>query len=506
MNKNITTSVSKTEKSIWISCLILFFSIILYSFFAEKTVNNGAGYDGLFYRDLVKNFPAILAESFSSYKVTRILPFALCYSILKFFQIEVTDTIVLNTVWLIAFLLLTVAVFYYHKLAVFCNWSLSLKITGFILLFFQFGILKYYGYYPVLTDHFIFSISIITAYYFTTRNLPVLVVLGIIASFTWPSSLLIYCLLLINTTIKEEQSIHFTKWQTRLFELVKIGFAFIPPILFVYFIRRYNLWVGRSFLHADWIFAIFKPYNFMVAVLSVAATGVYYYLIIKPVNLQFLVNFFKSFFQTTLKQILSIIILVGCVVSIKYFLTRGNQEIPFPTIEDVFRELMFKPAVSPFNFLVYHFWFLGFLVLFVIHAYRSFFNETVKLGNGYVLLIFYALIFVTGAQSRQLINMLPFFLLPVLNIIKNRSVLQVKALILLGILALVVSRFWFPIELNEHYLKEGDTAAEKYPMFIGPWISDQFYIILSITGIVIYFIWRKYIWKSISKTNNTHSS
>jgi hypothetical protein len=498
MNKNIIIPFSKTEKSIWISCLILFFSIILYSFFAEKTINNGAGYDGLFYRDLVKNFPAMLAESFSSYKATRILPFAFCYAILKFFQIEVTDTIVLNTVWLIAFLLLTVAVFYYHKLAEFCNWSLSLKITGFILLFFQFGILKYYGYYPLLTDHFIFSISIITAYYFTTKNLPILVLLGMIASFTWPSSLLIYCLLLMNTSIKEEQSIQFSKWQTRLFELVKIGFAFIPPILFVYFIRRYNLWVGRSFLHADWIFAMFRPYNFSVAVLSVAATCVYYYLIIKPVTLPFIFNFLKSFFQITVKQIISIVILVGLVLSIKYFLTRGNQEIPFPTIEDVFRELMFKPAVAPFNFLVYHFWFLGFLVLFVVHEYRYFFNETVKLGNGYVLLIFYALIFVTGAQSRQLINMMPFFLLPVIHMIRNRGEIKVQALILLGILALLVSRFWFPIELNEHYMKEGDTAAEKYSMFIGPWITDQFYIVLGIIGFVIYFIWRQYIWKPIS--------
>ena len=266
-------NTTRNEKLIWFGSILLLFVILIYNLFAEKTVNNGAGYDGVFYRDLVNNFPAVLEKGFNGYKASRIFPFALCYLFLHLLPVQVNDTIILYTVWLMAFVLLMAAVYYYHKLAVLCNWSFPIKITGFILLFYHFGILKFMGFYPILTDHFIFSISIISIYYFLKKNVPDLIILGLVASFTWPSSLVIYLLLLLNSKVDTEKPVVVSKLQSTFFELLKIGFAFIPAVLFVYFIRRYNLWVNRSFLTADWIYAMFRPFNFAVAVLSIISTA-----------------------------------------------------------------------------------------------------------------------------------------------------------------------------------------------------------------------------------------
>lgn len=487
------------------TCMFIFTGILIFTFLGEKTVNNGAGYDGLFYRGVAKNFPELLSASFSNYKATRILPFAICYYILRVLHIEATDAAVLNIVWIFIFLLLLMAMYYYNRLCVICNWSPAVKVTGFILLFFHFAITKYPGYYPLLTDHFIFSLSVISVYYFKKNNTIALIILGILSSFIWASSLLIYSLFILNNKIKDDTEFIPAQLQKKIFFLVKVGFSFLPIFIFVFLIRRYNLWVNKAFLNADWIYANFKPYNFTVALIALAATGIYYYLIIKPVNLQFIARFLKSILNTRISQVISVVILCTVVVTIKYFLTRGNKEFPYPTLEDLVKEFVFRPAVSPFNFIVYHFWFLGFIVLFILQDYKNIFREFSGIGNGYLLIMFYALIFVTAAQSRILINMVPVFILPILNLLNKRNNLNVPQLILFAVLALLVSRFWFPIELNGHYMKEGDTSIEKYPMFIGPWISDQFYIILGLLGIVFYFIWRQFIWKPISKLNTAHT-
>jgi hypothetical protein len=91
--------------------------------------------------------------------------------------------------------------------------------------------------------------------------------------------------------------------------------------------------------------------------------------------------------------------------------------------------------------------------------------------------------------------MLPFFLVALMPVLQQfiRKVIPGKWLLLFAGFSLLVSRFWFPIEVNPHFMVEGDTAAEKLPMFIGPWISDYFYIWLTIIAVVFYFIWHRWM-------------
>lgn len=505
-----TNQLEKKYNLLLRGLVTLFFGILVYTFFGEKTVNEGAGYDGLYYRDIVRNFPAMLADSFSDYKASRILPFAIAHYLLSFLDINPTDLVVLNTIWLMIFSLLLLAVIYYFKIANQLQWRKDIQAIGFIVLFFNFAILKYIGYYPILTDHFIFSITIIILYYWLRKQWLGMMLPGFAACFIWPTYSLFIPLLLLNNPVGEYNGQATGKTINLLWKLCKIGLAMLPIAIFVYLIREQNLWVDRRYLTAD-RYAIFRPYNFVISLISFAALYFYYLILLWPVSIVMLRSFLNSIFKTRLIQIVLAVIFIVTVYTVKYFLTSGNTEAPYPTLKDLLGEFTFRPAVSPFNFLVFGFWFLGFMLFFIAIYYRQLLEEFLKMGNGYFILFIYTLIFLTTAQPRYIATMLPFLLLPVLQVLHARmgnKWAEFKYVLVFAIAALLVSRFWFPIELNDHYMQDGNTFAEKYPMFIGPWISDKFYIILGSIAVILFSIWGKFIHQPMlrSSSDNIHGN
>lgn len=479
----------------WI-LIVVFFGILLFTFSQEKTVNNGAGYDGIYYRDLVRNFPEMLHASFSDYKASRVLPFAAAHYLLNVLNIEPTDGVILFTIWGMMFLLMIAGVVYYFKIAELLQWRPDLTLLGFVLLFYQFAVLKYSGYYPILTDHFIFSLTIIVLYHFLKKQYLYMMLTGFAACFIWPTYSLFIPLLLLNNPVNlPAANTQETKYGQWLWKLVKLGLALVPVVLFVYLIRSQNLWIEKRYLTADRIYANFRPYNFLVSVIATAAVYGYYLALLWPVQWQMITGWFKSLFQTKMKQLMLAIVFVAAVAAVKYFMTLGNTEPPYPTIGSLLVEFTFRPAVAPFNFIVFAFWFLGLLVFFSIRFYKQLLQQFLQLGNGYFILLVYSLIFLTTAQPRFLTTMLPFFLVALMPVLQQfiRKQVPGNILLLAAAFSLLVSRFWFPVEVNPHYMVDGDTAAEKLPMFIGPWISDYFYCWLTVTGLLLYFIWHRWL-------------
>lgn len=490
----------QSYKRLQLILVVVFFTVFVFTFLQEKTVNNGAGSDGLYYRELVRNFPEMLQASFSNYKASRILPFAFAYYLCKFFHISTSDQHVLLVVWSMILVLMMVGVVYYFKLAKLLHWRKDLVLLGFILLFYQFAVLKYSGNYPILTDHFIFPITIVIIYHFFRQQMLYLMLIGFACCFIWPTySLFIPLLLLNNPADTKKSGSPLPDMYKPLFTLVKIGLALAPVVLFVYLIRTQNLWIDKRYLTADRIYGQFRPYNFWVSVAATAAVYFYYLFLLWPLQWKHVVAFVKSIRQTKLKQVLLAILFIGAVSAVKYFLTYGNTDIPYPTLQSLLVEFTFRPAVAPFNFLVFAFWFLGLLVFFCIRFYPQLLEQFFTIGNGYLLLLFYSLVFLTTAQPRLITTMLPFFLVALVPVLNNRfqKAITIKSLVIYALLALVVSRFWLPITINEAYQPGGSAPAEKYQMFVGPWISDQFYLLLGSFGIVLFLSWNRLLLQSV---------
>lgn len=498
--------LQQTYKRTQIILVTVFFIVFVFTFLQEKTVNNGAGSDGLYYRELVRNFPDMLQASFSSYKASRILPFAFAYYLCRFFHISTTDQHVLLVIWSMILVLMVAGVVYYFKLAKLLNWRKDLTLLGFILLFYQFAVLKYSGNYPLLTDHFIFPLTIMVVYQFFSQQKLYLMLLGFACCFIWPTYSLFIPLLLLNNPVKSDATVlPLPRLYKTLFTLIKIGLAFVPVVLFVYLIRSQNLWIDKRYLTADRIYGQFRPSNFWVSVAATAAVYFYYLFLLWPLQWQYVVAFIKSIGQTKFKQLLPAFLFIGVVSVVKYFLTLGNTDVPYPTIQSLLVEFTFRPAVAPFNFLVFAFWFLGLLVFFCIRFYPQLLEQFFKIGNGYFLLLLYSLVFLTTAQPRFLTSMLPFFLVALMPVLEHIFVnrLSVKILAAYSLLALVVSRFWLPITINEAYTAGGTAPAEKYPMFVGPWITNQFYLLLGLIGLILFLVWNRYLLQTFKQTTKS---
>jgi hypothetical protein len=498
MNRNNLTNTLKSIHSLNIFCIALFFIILIISFLAEKDRNMGAGWDGVYYREVARNFPDMLRASFSDYKATRILPFAIAHYIIKTLHLEPTDEIILITVWVLIIIMMILGVIFYYKIGILLNWRPDLTLMGFIILFFNFAILKYTGFCPIMTDHFIFPLTIIILYYFLKKNYLKLLLLGFASCFIWPTYILIIPLLLLsNPVIKighQQNPIH--RYE-RFWKLIKLGIPLFPLIVYIYIIRSNNIWIEKRFLNAPMYWG-YRPYNFSTLIISQIAVYIYYLLLIWPVNLNMTNKFIISLFQTKQKQIIYTFIFIFSVYTLKYFLTIGYTEPPFPQFKDLVFELIFRPTVAPFNFIIYAFWFHGVIVFLIIRFYRLIINNILEIGNSYFLIVAYSLILLTSAQSRWLTAMLPFFIIVLMPILHKTIInrVSIKNLITLIIISLLVSRFWYPFEgfwflLDEEKLKNSG-YWEKHPLFIGWWISDYHYLWLTAIGIILYFLWNRY--------------
>jgi hypothetical protein len=494
--------------SVKIFLTTLFFIILILSFLAEKTIYKGAGWDGGYYREVVRNFPDLLSASFSDYKASRILPFATAHFLLKVLHLEPTDEIILITVWAMIMLMMIAGVIYYYKITILLNWRTDLSLLGFVILFYNFAILKFTGFYPILTDHFIFPLTIIVIFHFLKKNYTYLMILGFAGCFIWPTYILIIPLLVLNNPIRfSEDETNLYKPTEKVWKLIKFGIALLPIALFIHLIRTHDLWIEKRYLTAS-NYENFRPFNQNIFIASVIALYSYYVALMWPISFRMIKSFLQSLLLTKKKQFILAVVFLLAVKIVKYFLTLGNTDYPWPTISTLLLEFTFRPAVAPFNFIIYAYWYLGFIVFFVTRYYSQVLQRFLLLGNGYSLLLVYSLIFLTTGQSRWLITMLPIFVIPLINVLHDTIVKPIasKQLLLLVGFSLLVSRFWYPFEgfwftMKEDTLKEPG-YWEKYPMFIGPWISNYHYVWLTAIGIVFYIVWNRYWLSKLMKKNN----
>ena len=153
--------------------LIVLTGIILYSFTGELVAyGGGAGWDGMTYYSIVKDFDVLIkSHGIDSYHMTRILPFAINHYILSILNIEITIQSALVCAKLLNFIFLALLVFYFFKISGELKWSMNTELIAFSFCFFNFPVLKLFGYYPLLCDCPALLLSYMGVYYYLKRNL-----------------------------------------------------------------------------------------------------------------------------------------------------------------------------------------------------------------------------------------------------------------------------------------------------------------------------------------------
>lgn len=165
----------------------------------------------------------------------------------------------------------------------------------------------------------------------------------------------------------------------------------------------------------------------------------------------------------------------------------------------------FRSLTMPLNFYVYHVFYFGILMTFSLIFMKSIFRESMNIGLGWfiVVLLFYVLSIQN--ESRILINMIVFILIPLLQYFNERKLLNNFKIYLVFLLSLILSRFyinlnhtpnmWKLMEDPNEFLK---FPVQRYFMNFGPWVSyDMYYlqsIIFVLFFVIAFFLFRKNIY------------
>jgi hypothetical protein len=144
--------------------IINFFLCYFFTFFLESIpVYDGKGYDGQIYFSIATNGLELIRNKVQiGYYVFRSFPFII-YNLLNLPNDNVNNVLMFFKIFNISTIVLSVI--YYFKLCAYFKFNRVTGNIGFILMFFNFPILKLVNYYPLLTDHFSFMLSIVGVYY-----------------------------------------------------------------------------------------------------------------------------------------------------------------------------------------------------------------------------------------------------------------------------------------------------------------------------------------------------
>jgi hypothetical protein len=439
------------------SLILVFLAIVIFQMIGEKVpYNDGAGWDGLSYREVAFNFLDQTREGgYNHYMVQRLLPFAFLNITFEFFNIPLQNDTLIKGILGLNFLVLLIGLWWYFDLVKFLGYTQQFQILGFILLFVNFPVLKVTWYEPFVTDLFAFVIGIGQLNFFIKKRKLALFILTIISGFVWPTSVIIGL-------------IQFKNWMW--------GILILGVGLLVFGFYQYSTRTGKPSTE------LFRH------IVSLCAIYLFFYGILKNINLDWKRNLaFLIHKKNWLRLGLFTITLAGFYFTIQFL---SNAEPSFG-LKPFLAFLIIRPIQLPFNFLVNHFLYFGMLIPLAIFYFKEVFNASSAFGLGFVMVLFVIILLGLNSESRMIINILPLLILPVLQVLK-RLTLGPIVIIGLGIINLFLSKFWYTINVpgileafatynTEVYMQ---FPAQRYFQHFGPWQNTEMFMLYGI-GLVL---------------------
>ncbi len=447
--------------------------------------NDGAGWDGVFYREVAAGFLQTVEEDgYNTYHLQRILPFAILNALYVITGIEINNDSLIKGILIFNFLALLLGIYWYFRIAKKIRASAALETLGFILLFFSFPVLKETWYEPFITDLFALVLGIGQMNYFLRYEKPKLFLVSLIGGFVWPTLWISGLLLLYlpNEKVIQQQELHpFHKWY-----LIPGGLLLG---LFCYAFFAFSEREGKSL------------WELARNLISMAAVLYFLLKVWQESRLKMGAN--VQLFQKKVKPERLIALIMGIIIfyGVVHLMAVGE---PTFTAGHFAINLLIRPLQWPFNFLVNHFLYFGLLVPVAILFFPRVFREAGKLGIGFTMVFLLVMLLSLNSESRMVINYVPFILIPLLKAVRRYSIIS-KDLWILAVGNLLLSKFWYSI--NVHGIREAfetfDTSvymtfpAQRYFQHFGPWQSPWMYLLYGVLFIaalvLVYFGKRRYL-------------
>jgi len=464
----MTSKIDKIKRSMYPAAsalIITIMGIVQILFFEKIPINDGLGYDGAIYADMVKNAGALFSfKKSSDYYAARVAPSLIVKGMLAITRTEITNRTIATGFGVFNLVLLILAAVFWGRIADEVGLRIYNKWLGFVFLFINFGLLKMTWYYPVLTDPAAFALSMLLLYAYLKRSSVGVVFCGLVGAFLWPTivyyAVILYVFPRNIVPIKtENERLHYVVFGAVALTLL--------AIIVRYFWLRGMHTAGAGTQSAR------------IETLPISIIGLLLYLYFAYSHLLKNISVRNVSFLILPKTLCKIAIIAILFFSLNAIMHHSVVKGGFG-IKQVMVAIVISSILNPFIFLVAHALYFGPIVLFAIVWFKDVARAAQEYGLGMVALFAATIPLTVFSESRCCIAFFPFVAVFTMLFLERRR-MRMKWSISAAVITVLSSKLWLPIGMNE----------DLYFMNFGPWMPEKWYwlqaaLVAAIAGGMLY--------------------
>lgn len=439
----------------------LLISVVIgaYYFLSEKIqYGNGLGMDGSLYGAIAKDFYSYINIR-GVHGLNRIFPSFFVHHLLLFLPDKITTQSVIYGFIAMNTLCTSIVVYLWNKIADELDISFLGRIVGLSALFMNYSVLKWIGYYPVLTDQVAFCLGGCVLYFYL-KNQPLgLIVCLIIGLFTWPTiNTMSLILILFPRQDKEKQQsiqeIYYNNFQDYAFY---IRGATIFLFVYIYYVLVYCSWSPISIYPKN-----FVGYCFLFFYMAYGMSH-----LIKNLSWPSLIIAVKRIFRNKAFWIAFLI-----YIPINYYQRKRGVPNEGNVLITMVRHALMDPRLG-------YYFFFNVVLLTPLFAWTllrwKFVAQTIaKFGIGATLVFVSIMVLTFALEARSSITSLPFIVAFTIKSLDDQVSLSWKNVGVFLILSLWFSRVWMRFgKLSGNSMLYPDNYF--YSHLGGYWVDYNFY-------------------------------
>jgi len=350
------------------------------------------------------------------------------YNIIKSFQIY-------------NLLLLLLSTFLWCKIAAHFNLNLKFVWLGFVFWFLNFGIAELSFYYPVLTDATAICLGFFLLYAYLKDNLILKIIITFLGAFTWAGFVFLGILLImfpvnVKLFVNETVTEHIKPKKRFLIFLLPLPFLVEGVYHFNRFLNNERIpYIETDIINHTLYISVFLNYLLMAYFFSVYIPN---YLNLKT---------FPGFLKKVITSVKPLHAIISVALFLAIYAIQKKLSNDLPT-DNSFSKMFYlislygatKPLVYVFSYVNY----FGPAFIFFFLCMKKFTGILSEIGSGIYLFFLIPFLTIFATEARMNVYFLPFFVLPVILMLKDFNITG-KLCLLLTFFSFLFSKIYIPM-------------------------------------------------------------
>jgi hypothetical protein len=434
-------------------------------------LDTGFHWDGTYYIDYVRNIGKLADGSIDRYSYTRVLPSVLVHGWLRITGQGFDDRSILYGFVVLNAVMALCSLFAWSAIARVLSMSVWQLHFGAVALLINFCFLKYNSFYPIITDVTAFALSMGMIWAYLVRAPAGVAAGAALGAFTWPTLLLMGCLLLVLPRWRNDadpgrlaSAINTSGPRHRWPQLMAAatGLAVMAALAYVHW--------GLAYRHSG------APTMEAFAWLSVLIVGGYVTLAVAPLLAGW--SDVLRIWDDRARYLLGLALALVLYVSVQALIAGLAKPGARNSLSDFLLGTIATSMKSPGVFLIAHFVFFGPVIALAMLSWSRVCEIARELGPGFAASLALCLALGLGAESRQLMPNIAFVVIPTVAACAGgrRPWLSLGVVIAVS---LALSRVWVVLDVSALVFKVDEYLKYPWQHFfgaVGYWMTPGLYV------------------------------